>query len=44
MMASLNGVTWIRLVVWLILGMIIYFTYGIKHSRVQKGVTTAPAK
>ncbi|MGZ4788937.1 MAG: amino acid permease [Terriglobales bacterium] len=36
MMLGLNGVTWIRLVVWLILGMIIYFTYGRHHSLVQK--------
>jgi len=36
MMLGLNGVTWIRLVVWLIIGMVIYFTYGRKHSRVQK--------
>ncbi|HVN10058.1 MAG TPA: amino acid permease [Patescibacteria group bacterium] len=35
MMLGLNGVTWIRLVVWLIIGMVIYFTYGIKHSRVR---------
>jgi len=35
MMVGLNGVTWIRLVVWLIIGMVIYFTYGIKHSRVR---------
>jgi APA family basic amino acid/polyamine antiporter len=36
MMLGLNGVTWIRLVVWLIIGMVIYFTYGQKHSKVQK--------
>jgi len=36
MMASLNGVTWIRLAVWLVLGMIIYYFYGRHHSRVQR--------
>ncbi|GAC1659604.1 MAG: amino acid permease [Acidobacteriaceae bacterium] len=36
MMASLNGLTWIRLAVWLVLGMIIYFFYGRHHSRVQQ--------
>ena len=36
MMASLTGLTWIRLVVWLFLGMIIYFLYGQNHSRVQQ--------
>ena len=36
LMASLPLDTWIRLVVWLILGMIIYFSYGRHHSRVQK--------
>jgi len=35
MMLGLNGVTWIRLVVWLIIGMVIYFTYSIKHSRIR---------
>ncbi|HXZ19397.1 MAG TPA: amino acid permease [Candidatus Acidoferrales bacterium] len=35
MMLGLNGVTWVRLVVWLIIGMAIYFTYGIKHSRIR---------
>jgi APA family basic amino acid/polyamine antiporter len=37
LMVALNGKTWIRLVVWLVIGMAVYFLYGIKHSLVQKG-------
>jgi APA family basic amino acid/polyamine antiporter len=36
LMGSLSFKTWIRLVVWLAIGMVIYFTYGRKHSRVRK--------
>jgi APA family basic amino acid/polyamine antiporter len=36
LMASLPLDTWIRLVVWLAIGMVIYFSYGRHHSRVQK--------
>ncbi len=36
LMAALPGDTWIRLVVWLVIGMVIYFTYGRVHSRVQQ--------
>ena len=35
LMAGLNAVTWVRLVVWLIIGLIIYFTYSVKHSKVR---------
>jgi APA family basic amino acid/polyamine antiporter len=35
MMLGLPGDTWIRLIVWLIIGMFIYLTYGRYHSRVQ---------
>jgi APA family basic amino acid/polyamine antiporter len=38
LMASLNGITWVRLIVWLIIGLIIYFTYSVKHSRVRNAV------
>src|SRR6185369_13068440 len=41
MMLGLNGITWIRLVVWLIIGMVIYFTYGRHHSKVQLAQGTA---
>jgi APA family basic amino acid/polyamine antiporter len=35
MMVSLPGDTWLRLVLWLVIGMVVYFGYGRKHSRVQ---------
>jgi len=38
LMASLPLSTWIRLIVWLVIGMVIYFTYSVKHSRVQNAV------
>ncbi|HEY8077875.1 MAG TPA: amino acid permease, partial [Labilithrix sp.] len=38
MMAALPWETWLRLAVWLAIGMAIYFGYGRKHSRVQRGV------
>jgi APA family basic amino acid/polyamine antiporter len=36
LMLGLPGGAWLRLVAWLIIGMVIYFTYGRKHSRVQQ--------
>jgi len=33
LMASLPGVTWLRFVVWLVLGLGLYFSYGRRHSR-----------
>jgi APA family basic amino acid/polyamine antiporter len=35
MMIKLGELNWIRLVVWLAIGLVVYFTYGQKHSRVQ---------
>jgi len=34
LMASLPGETWLRLIIWLIIGLAIYFGYGRHHSRV----------
>ncbi|WP_430911129.1 amino acid permease [Methylobacterium sp. sgz302541] len=36
MMASLDGETWLRLVVWLAIGMAIYFGFSRRHSRVGR--------
>jgi APA family basic amino acid/polyamine antiporter len=37
MMASLPADTWFRLLIWLAIGLLIYFFYGRYHSRVQMG-------
>jgi basic amino acid/polyamine antiporter, APA family len=35
MMYKLGWVNWARLIIWLIIGLVVYFTYGRHHSRVQ---------
>ena len=40
LMYSLPIDTWIRLGVWLVIGMVIYFGYGRHHSHVQKLVSS----
>ncbi|MBI3492516.1 MAG: amino acid permease [Acidobacteria bacterium] len=36
LMAGLPGETWLRLVVWMVIGLLIYFGYGYSHSEVRK--------
>src|SRR5580693_9308556 len=35
MMYKLGWVNWARLIIWLVIGMVVYFAYSRKHSRVQ---------
>jgi APA family basic amino acid/polyamine antiporter len=37
LMLSLPLLTWIRFGIWLSIGLVIYFFYGVSHSRVGRG-------
>jgi basic amino acid/polyamine antiporter, APA family len=36
MMINLGRINWLRLIVWLAIGLVVYFSYGRHHSRVQQ--------
>ncbi|HLD10326.1 MAG TPA: amino acid permease C-terminal domain-containing protein [Methylophilaceae bacterium] len=35
LMAFLPETTWMRFIVWLTIGLIVYFTYSIRHSKLR---------
>jgi APA family basic amino acid/polyamine antiporter len=37
-MSGLPTDTWLRLIIWLIIGFGVYFTYGVRNSRLRKGL------
>ncbi len=43
LMKDLPGTTWIRFVVWLVVGLLIYGLYGYKHSRLRQKPEREPA-
>jgi APA family basic amino acid/polyamine antiporter len=36
LMTQLPKVTWVRFILWLAIGLLIYFPYGLRRSRLQK--------
>ena len=38
LMLSLPVMTWIRFVVWLGIGLLIYFLYSVRHSKLRRGI------
>ena len=42
LMRYLEGATWLRFVGWLVLGLVVYFLYGIRHSRLRRGEVVNP--
>ncbi|HEY9290331.1 MAG TPA: amino acid permease C-terminal domain-containing protein [Microlunatus sp.] len=38
LITQLHWDTWLRFVIWLIIGLIIYFGYGRKHSKLNRAV------
>jgi basic amino acid/polyamine antiporter, APA family len=43
-MIRLGKWNWIRLVAWLAIGLVVYFSYSVKHSRVQALASGNPPK
>ncbi|NYJ06238.1 amino acid permease [Petropleomorpha daqingensis] len=39
LMLNLPGETWLRFVIWMVLGLVLYFAYSHRHSRLAKGGT-----
>jgi APA family basic amino acid/polyamine antiporter len=42
LMKYLERDTWIRFVGWLLIGLVVYFAYGIRHSKLRQGVVENP--
>jgi APA family basic amino acid/polyamine antiporter len=40
LMCSLPVITWRRFFIWLALGLLIYFLYSVRHSKLRKGTDT----
>jgi APA family basic amino acid/polyamine antiporter len=46
LMLNLSVETWLRFVIWMVIGLVVYFTYGVRHSVLRStpiSDTPAPA-
>ena len=37
LMTELGIINWIRFLIWLVIGLVLYFVYGVRHSKLAKG-------
>jgi APA family basic amino acid/polyamine antiporter len=44
MIYGLDWPNWTRLIGWLAIGMVIYFRYGVRNSRLQRAAAVSPAR
>ena len=42
LMIDLPGATWVRFLVWMAIGLLIYFAYGMRNSRLRRGEVINP--
>jgi APA family basic amino acid/polyamine antiporter len=42
LMADLPAITWLRFLIWMAIGLVIYFFYGRNHSRLRQGEVVNP--
>ena len=42
LMLNLTGETWLRFLIWMLAGLVVYFVYGARHSRLAVGGDRAP--
>jgi APA family basic amino acid/polyamine antiporter len=42
LMAALPLTTWIRLIVWFVIGIVVYFSYGIRQSKLARPQASSP--
>jgi basic amino acid/polyamine antiporter, APA family len=42
LMVDLPGTTWLRFLIWMAIGLLIYLVYGRQHSRLRRGQVTNP--
>ena len=44
LMLNLKGETWIRFLVWMAIGLVVYFAYGRRHSRLGQAELQVSAR
>ncbi|KAL1447863.1 hypothetical protein MTO96_028313 [Rhipicephalus appendiculatus] len=42
LMTTLQPLTWVRLLIWVAVGLLVYFSYGIKHSKLNPDSVISP--